>query len=340
MLQDSLILWKILSIIFFWVLWLFLLYGFLERFLKKLEFKKRLRLVRDELLFDIFKENNVTELSDFLALDEFSDLENESKLNLVDLKKTILSNFSKDDLEDLQQEIKKEVIDKNSKLNKLILQKYRDAIKSLNHKMTYLKNDLDVIKDIFKEQSFSKNQTNLEPISNQVQLKYLMSDLEKSLFTKVDDKYREMQNKIDSFIVNHSNIKNKESVSEMKNLIDKLQEKNEIFMRENIDRVYDLLKEKEKSNEEKNNIIFDQKNSILELEKKIFEHSSFLENKMKDFSLDKEYLDNYMKSVKKQVNMQKSKNIIFTVSFFLLFVISLVMFILVLTRSPIIYTLY
>gem|GEM_PF-3259323 len=50
MVQDSVLIRKLISILFFSVLIIFLLYISLEKILSKVEFKKRLRFVKDQLL--------------------------------------------------------------------------------------------------------------------------------------------------------------------------------------------------------------------------------------------------------------------------------------------------
>ena len=112
-----------------------------------------MRLVKDQLIFDIFKDNT-SKTWEFFVMDDFSEIEVETRNKLNDLKKNIFCEISKYDLNDLENKIKFNLKDKESKINKIVLNKYKDAIKSLNHKMLYLKNDLDAIKSLFYD---SKN---------------------------------------------------------------------------------------------------------------------------------------------------------------------------------------
>ena len=138
MVQDSVLIRKLISILFFSVLIIFLLYISLEKILSKVEFKKRLRFVKDQLLWDLLKEDFV-KIWDLLVLDEFDQIESETKIELNNLKKIMLSELSKQDLKQLEWRINWEFMEREKKLNRLILIRYRDAIKSLNNRMVYLK---------------------------------------------------------------------------------------------------------------------------------------------------------------------------------------------------------
>lgn len=413
MLQDSILIWKLLSLFFFSILLIFLLYIILEKLLNKIELKRRLRLVKDQLIFDIFKDNT-SKTWEFFVMDDFSEIEVETRNKLNDLKKNIFCEISKYDLNDLENKIKFNLKDKESKINKIVLNKYKDAIKSLNHKMLYLKNDLDAIKSLFydskndiddklytfynsKDQHLESSIKNLEKNlesklfgslkekdeyikqqmeyivrnneisreksnmdsdlrnrssddiinkriyesnhNNYIKLKSSITDVEKSLLYRFDslikDRDTYTQKQIDYFIKNNDKL----SWENLK-VISQLQEKNESFMKDNISKVYELLKEKENMVWDKIKIIDEQKSSIFDLQKKIFEQKDFMENKLKEYSLDREYLDKYIDSLKKQTSMQRVKNFIFILSIIILFGITLTMFILIVTKSPIIYTLY
>jgi hypothetical protein len=75
------------------------------------------------------------------------------------------------------------------------------------------------------------------------------------------------------------------------------------------------------------------------LEQKIFTQTNLIDNKLKQYSLDKQYLDQYINSIQKQTQTQKSKNTMFVIAMVLLFGIIITMLFLVLTESPIIYSL-
>jgi len=163
MLQDSILIWKLLSLLFFSVLVVFLFSIFLEKLLNKLEFKRRLRFVKDQLLFDIFKDYN-SKVSNFLILDEISQLEIDTRVELNDLKKKIFCDLSKYDLKDLEQKVNESFKEKEKKLNKIVLSRYKDAIKSLNQKVVFLKNELDAFKNIFYEKNI-KTESNVSQVN-------------------------------------------------------------------------------------------------------------------------------------------------------------------------------
>jgi len=123
-------------------------------------------------------------------------------------------------------------------------------------------------------------------------------------------------------------------------IFEKMQDKADKLMKENMGKIYEMIEYKDKIIEEKNILINEQKNSIFNLQKQFLKQNEFLENQIKNFALDKEYLDKYISSLKRQSSIQKSKNNIFIFAIILLFVITLTMFLLVLTKSPLIYTLY
>jgi hypothetical protein len=75
------------------------------------------------------------------------------------------------------------------------------------------------------------------------------------------------------------------------------------------------------------------------LEQKVFTQTDFIENKVKQYSLDKEYLDKYIHSIKKQTQTQNSKNTMFVIAIVLLLGITITMFFLLLTNSSLIYSL-
>jgi hypothetical protein len=414
MLQDSILVWKLLSLLFFFVLLLFFLYIILEKSLNKIEFKKRLKLVKDQLVFDIFKDN-ISNTSDFILMDSFSEIEIETRDHLKNLKKDVFCEISRYDLKDLESKINNSSKERENKFNQIILGKYKDAIKSLNDKIIYLKTDLDVFKSFFYDSKIDidnklydyrssndmwlessirtleknlenkffgslqekdkyikqqiehmvqtnqknsidkinlisdlKDRTSYEEISkklyesnhnNYVKLKSSITDIEKSLTSRLDsiikDRDNYIQRQIDYLIKNNDRV----SIDNLR-VISQLQDKSEVFMRENIEKVYELLKEKERILTYKDETILEQKSSIFNLQKSIFEQKDFINNKIREYSLDKKYLDQYINAISQQNKIQNLKNIFFIVSIVSLFLITLVMFILVLTKSPIIYTMY
>jgi phage terminase small subunit len=408
MLQDSILIWKLLSLLFFAILIFFILYIILEKFLNKAEFKRRLRLVKDQLLFDIFRDYK-TKVSEFLDLDEVSKVEIETRKSLSELKKYIFCHLSKYDLKDLEQKVNESFNKKEKLLNKIILNKYKDAIKSLNSKLIYLKNDLDTLKstyiskgdlgnkfekqnDIQYQESQSKKELedgfyssikdkeeaikeeidnlvkdkhklqneedyislkssikNIENSinkkiyeshhSNYVKLRSSISDIEKSIDIKINnmietrDAYMEKQ-------INYLMQNNEKLSADKMRTIEQLQDKTDNFMKDSLSKIYELLKWKDKIIEEKDKSILEQKNNILELQKQLFKQNSLIETKINQYSMDKKYLDNYIFSLKKQTKIQSIKNNIFIFAIITLFLITMIMFILVLTKSPLIYTLY
>lgn len=195
MLQDSILIWKLLSILFFSILGIFLLYSLLEQFFVKLEFKKNLKLVKEQLLFDIFKDYNSSIASD-LILDEFSKTELDIRLELSQLKKIIYCDLSKYDLGDLEHKVHESMKEKEKKLNKLILNRYRDAIRLLNKKMILLRTELDAFKKIFYDKV--DNYLKSEKINLSNELKHNLEEfIHIRVWDIVDQKLKEKTKKID-----------------------------------------------------------------------------------------------------------------------------------------------
>ena len=201
MVQDSVLIRKLISILFFSVLIIFLLYISLEKILSKVEFKKRLRFVKDQLLWDLLKEDFV-KIWDLLVLDEFDQIESETKIELNNLKKIMLSELSKQDLKQLEWRINWEFMEREKKLNRLILIRYRDAIKSLNNRMVYLKNEMDSFKIMLENKDERKKespvQSKNEAPSNDLQNLlvdrwYLLKDME---LLKNEIKFQKYRNNI------------------------------------------------------------------------------------------------------------------------------------------------
>jgi len=201
MVQDSVLIRKLISILFFSVLIIFLLYISLEKILSKVEFKKRLRFVKDQLLWDLLKEDFV-KIWDLLVLDEFDQIESETKIELNNLKKIMLSELSKQDLKQLEWRINWEFMEREKKLNRLILIRYRDAIKSLNNRMVYLKNEMDSFKIMLENKDERKEESSVQPKneapSNDLQNLlvdrwYLLKDME---LLKNEIKFQKYRNNI------------------------------------------------------------------------------------------------------------------------------------------------
>jgi len=201
MVQDSVLIRKLISILFFSVLIIFLLYISLEKILSKVEFKKRLRFVKDQLLWDLLKEDFV-KIWDLLVLDEFDQIESETKIELNNLKKIMLSELSKQDLKQLEWRINWEFMEREKKLNRLILIRYRDAIKSLNNRMVYLKNEMDSFKIMLENKDERKEESPVqlknEAPSNDLQNLlvdrwYLLKDME---LLKNEIKFQKYRNNI------------------------------------------------------------------------------------------------------------------------------------------------
>lgn len=152
-------------------------------------------MVKDQLIFDIFKDNT-SKILEFIVMDEFSEIEVETRDKLKDLKKNIFCDISKYDLKDLERKVNLNLKEKEGKINKIVLNKYKDAIKSLNDKMLYLKTDLDVFKSFFYD---FKNDIDKKLYdyhnTNDVQLESSIRNLEKNLENKLfgslqeNDKY-------------------------------------------------------------------------------------------------------------------------------------------------------
>lgn len=153
MVEEFVNIWKLLSLLFFVGLSLFLLYIFLERILTKREFKRNLDLVKDQLIFDVFK-NDYLEVSDFISIDDISSIELKTRHSLKELKKNIFCDISKYSLRTLEEKVNISSIENEKKFNKLVLGRYKDAIKSLNSKIIYLKTEIDAFKLVLTD---SKN---------------------------------------------------------------------------------------------------------------------------------------------------------------------------------------
>jgi len=310
-----------------------------------LEFKRNLRLAKDQLFSDIFKNNDVN-ISEFLDMDDASTIEVEVRKKLKELKKDIFCDISKYSLNDLQKRVNTNSVEKEKKINKIVLGKYKDAIKSLNNKILYLKNDLDAFKSVssdFVNRSHSVTKETTDHIYNQSKTNYVrlnssMTDIEKSLENKIDyifkDKDAHMHKYIDYIVKNDDKI-----TEEKTKMLMTLQEKNESFMKESIKNVHQVLKDRDNTMEGKNEFILEQKTKISELEQKMFMHNDFIENKLKQYSLDRGYLDNYINSIKKQSDAQWFKNNILIAFMVLLFGVTITLLILILTKSPVIYSL-
>ena len=311
MVEEWVSIWKLLSLLFFIVLFFFLVYASIERLLTKLEFKRNLRLVKDQLFFDIFKNDNI-DASEFLDIDELSSIEVDSRQKLKDLKKEIFCDISKYNLKDLQKRISLSSVEKEKKINKLVLTKYKDAIKSLNNKILYLKSDLDAVKAVFSNNIDYYNNTanTVEGIASSVyestrdhyvKLNSSISDVEKSLENKIDyifkDKNDYMHKYIDHIVKTNDKIieekvsmimylqtKNESLMRDIVTNSDRMteekikmlmsaQSKNEEFMKENIKNVYSLLQERDAKMEVKDQFISEQKSRIFDLENKMAKQS-------------------------------------------------------------------
>lgn len=345
MVEEWVSIWKLLSLLFFVVLFFFLFYTLIERVLTKIEFKRNLRLAKDQLFSDIFKNDDVN-ISEFLNMDDVSTVEVEVRQKLKDLKKDIFCDISKYNLKDLQKRVNTSSVEREKKINKLVLSKYKDAIKSLNNKILYLKTDLDAFKSVASDLVNRSNNTTKETANymytesrnNHVRLNSSMTDIEKSLENKIDyifkDKDAHMHKYIDYIVKNNDKI-----TEEKTKMLITLQEKNESFMKESINNIHKVLKDRDSTMEGKNEFILEQKTKISELEQKMFIQTDFIENKLKQYSLDREYLDNYIDTINKQSNSQLTKNNILIALMVLLFGITITLLILILTKSPVIYSL-
>ncbi len=339
MVEEFVSIWKLLSLLFFVVLFLFLFHIVLEKILSKREFKRNLRLAKDQLFSDIFK-NDDWDVSEFLSMDETSGIELEVRQSLKELKKKIFCDLSKYDLKSLESKINTNFKEKESRINKIVLNKYKDAIKSLNDKIIYLKNDLDWFKSVLSDssQKVDKNMY-VESQNNYVRLNSSMKWVEKSLENKIDfifkNKDEYIQKQIDYLIQN-----NEKLTTEKMKMIVELQQKNELFMKENLDKVYELIKEKDFVVEEKRQLISEQHDKISWLENKLFVQEDFIKNKIEQYSMDREYLDQYINTIKSQTKTQGTKNTMFIFAMIVLFGVTLTMLFLIITKSPIIYSLY
>ena len=300
--------WKILSLIFFAGLFFFLLYFVLEKILTKRTFKKELSLAQNQLFLDIFKNDN-SKIWDLLSIDELSTIDVQIKESLKELKKDIYCELSKCEIKWLEEKIDINLMVREEKLHKVVFNKYKEAIKSLNTKIVYLKNDLDAFKSVSSKLNHKVN----KQFYNESQNNYTR------LTSSIDDMRWFMDDKV--------------------SMIWELHQKNEWFMKDNISKVYDVIKEKDILMDNKFDMILEQKTKIWELENKLFSQTDFIENKLKQYSLDREYLDKYVQIINKQTKSQSIKNIVFIVSMVLLFWIMILLLSLILAKTPTIYSL-
>jgi hypothetical protein len=120
MVEEWVSVWKLLSLLFFVILFFFLFYTVIEKILTKTEFKKNLRLAKDQLFSDIFKNDDVN-ISEFLNMDDASTVEVEIRQKLKELKKTIFCDISKYNLSELQKKVNINSVEKEKKINKIVL---------------------------------------------------------------------------------------------------------------------------------------------------------------------------------------------------------------------------
>ncbi|HKL44072.1 MAG TPA: hypothetical protein VJ892_02210 [Candidatus Absconditabacterales bacterium] len=295
----------------------------MERILSKLEFKRKLRLAKDQLFSDIFKKDDF-QFSEIFTMDELSDIEVRIRNDLKELKKRIYCDTSKYDLKDLERNVEENFNEKEKKLNRLVLVKYRDAIKSLNDKLIYLKTDLDAFKGAFGQQDLLvKKQFYNESKNNFVRLDSSIKDVEKSLESKIDsileNKDKNLNKQIDYLIKNNDKIS-----SEKMGIIRSLQEKNESFMKDSMTKIYDLVKQKDIILEEKSNLILEQREKIAELEKKLSEYNSTIEKRINENLISKKDLEKQISLLQKHI---KSQNIKTTFMFFIFIGILVLMFV-------------
>lgn len=328
MVEEWIGIWKLLSIVFFAILFLFIVYVSLERILSKWEFKRKLRLAKDQLFSDIFK-NDDSQLAEFLTMDDLSQIEVKIRNDLKELKKKIYYEWSKYDLKDLENSVSTNFNEKEKKLNRMILGKYKDAIKSLNDKIIYLKTDLDAFKWALNEQDVKvKTKFYNESKTNFVRLDSSIRDIEKSLESKIDyileTKDKNIEKQIDYLIRNNEKV-----TSEKMEIIRSLQEKNENFMKDSMEKVYGLVKEKDNIVEEKSKLILEQRDKIIALEKRLLEQTNFIDDRVKNNLIDKKDLEKQIGSLQKHIKSQNIK----TTFMFLIFIGVLVLMFIILDKA-------
>jgi hypothetical protein len=120
MVEEWVSIWKLLSLLFFVILFFFLFYTVIEKSLTRVEFKRNLRLAKDQLFSDIFKNEDVN-ISGFLDMDDISALEVAIRQKLKELKKTIFCDISKYNLNELEKRVNVNSIEKEKKINKIVL---------------------------------------------------------------------------------------------------------------------------------------------------------------------------------------------------------------------------
>lgn len=282
-----------------------------------------MRLAKDQLFSDIFKKDDF-HFWEIFTMDELSEIEVKIRNDLKELKKNIYSDTSKHDLKNLENNVSYDFNEKEKRLNRIVLGKYKDAIKSLNDKIIYLKTDLDAFKwAIDNNGVVAKKQFYNESKNSFVRLNSSIKDIEKSLESKInsilENKDKNIDKQIDYLIKNNDKIS-----SEKMEIIRSLQEKNESFMKESMTKVYDLVKEKDSILEEKSKLILEQKEKITKLEKNIFEYNSNIDKRINDNLINKKDLEKQISLLQKHI---KSQNIKTTFMFFVFILILVLMFV-------------
>lgn len=292
-------------------LWLFFVIFAIIKFfvylLSNIEFKRRLNMIKYQLFNDI-KDTDYLWIEKFLSIDDLYKIQFDTQKRLITLKKDIFSYLSKFDVNKLDMLLLKNYNYSNKGIDQTVLLKYRDAIKSLNKKIVYTKNELDVIKKSFVDIHYDYD----KKINNQQKdYKSNISSYVNQISLQLSDKVENLANNFDKKISDHISF------------IDKLQQKNDIFVKDNLSKVYEIIGDKDVLLEDKQNYILEQKDKLLELEKRLFSHNDFIENKLKHFSMDKDYLDQYLSKFKSMIKWQNNFNIVFVVAIVLLFVSNL-----------------
>jgi uncharacterized protein (UPF0335 family) len=72
----------------------------------------------------------------------------QTKYNLENLKKEIFSDLYNYDVKGVQEIIDVNLLVREEKIQKVIFDKYKNAIKSINNKVLYLKTDMDAFKSV------------------------------------------------------------------------------------------------------------------------------------------------------------------------------------------------
>lgn len=181
---------NILKIIFVIILFSIIIFVILQlviNFLNNKEWLKKFTIFKEQLSLDIFKPNTY-KIWELFSIDDLSMLIEQTRYNLESLKKEIFAELYNYDVKWVQDIIDTNLLVREERVYKKIFEKYKNAIKSINNKVLYLKTELDAFKSIALTWLDKNNKIILdkfdEILSKQNQLLKLDLDIKKNLQEK------------------------------------------------------------------------------------------------------------------------------------------------------------